>query len=273
MKKNLMFVAAVMAISPLSAMAGSFDGVNNQISLEVGQMSQRYGEYNDEGVDGFGKYLDTEKGTNPTVGLTVAKTFDNYYTAFSVGYSKGDTGYTGGVQDLSTGAVAPATATTENKVLDLGAKLGYVVPVASNFQVIPHVDLGYHKWDRAIGMDTDAGVSETYKHYRAGLGVIAQYAPIQPLVLSANAMYGTTFGSDMEITSFDAGHKFELGKRATYVFGLGADYAVAKDWHVKAGLNYNRFGYGASDIDANGWYEPRSSTIQTSYNVGVGYSF
>ena len=101
-------------------------------------------------------------------------------------------------------------------------------------------------------------------------------SPIPKLVISLDSNVGRTSNAQVHtwnIFFFDTLLFNEsLGSRSYFMANVGADYQIAKDWHLLANLNYWRFNYGMSNPNQFGVLEPTSNTRLLTAMVGVGYS-
>ena len=95
------------------------------------------------------------------------------------------------------------------------------------------------------------------------------------LVLSANALIGRTFSSDISVNG-PLGFSGGLGNSNLYKVGLSADYAFTQKFRGNVGINYSAFKYGASGnypVGGTVTWEPDSRTRYTTISAGVGYAF
>jgi hypothetical protein len=88
-------------------------------------------------------------------------------------------------------------------------------------------------------------------------------------VLSANAMIGTTVGSNIDVVGVFSG---PLGNSALYRAGVSADYALVQNLHGNVGVDHTSFDYGISAV-YGGYFEPDSTTNYTTVRIGLGYAF
>ena len=134
----------------------------------------------------------------------------------------------------------------------------------------PYLELGSHQWDRGVNS------GETYTHNYYGIGALGQYSPVSKLVLSANVLYGTTYGSYIKVNG-PFGFSGGLGDSTLNKFGVAADYAFTKNFHGNVGVDYMSFKYGMSSVYPVGGgfvaWEPASKTTYTMVKVGLGYAF
>jgi hypothetical protein len=239
---------------------------NNQITL---QFVDTYLNYLETGGD-YGTApgpLDSEKGWVPGFGVkaSVMKNwlFGNDYLEAEFSRSVGNTGYVGSLLGGVFGSVVMPDGAT---FTDFDFRWGRGFAVQSNSMITPYVELGYHQWIRAVNL------GETYTNEYAGLGVMAQYAPVSRLVLSANGMVGGTFNSHIDVAG-PFGFSDSLGNSVLYKLALSSDYAVTKSLHVSASVDYTDFSYGASPLQPSGFFEPHSTTGITTVKVGVGFAY
>jgi hypothetical protein len=76
---------------------------------------------------------------------------DSLYFGASLRYAGGKTTYDGGLQD-GAGNLTPATGTTDNRFLNINARLGYTFKVGAEDKLLltPFVGVGYNKWQRDV---------------------------------------------------------------------------------------------------------------------------
>ena len=276
MKKRIASLAVAFAAFGAVGVAHANEAIvnaNNQVSLSVGASNLNYHELDDYGVTGGG-YLDSEKGTQPAFKLEATRQgsvfgINNIYLSSHVQLAKGNTDYTGYLQD-EFGDLTPYTARTKDTTVDVGFKVGYAfqIPSLPNAQVTPYVAYSFQNWVRDM-TPSPYGYKETYHHSTASVGVLGQYALSDRLVASADFNYGRTFGAGL---SADGIADFTLGNSNVFGGGVGIDYAYTKAIHVNASYSISKFNFGQSDIN-NGYFEPNSRTIEQTFFVGLGYHF
>ncbi|MBS0242219.1 MAG: hypothetical protein JSS20_08575, partial [Proteobacteria bacterium] len=133
----------------------------------------------------------------------------------------------------------------------------------------PYIGAGTHDWKRSV----NAG--EEYSHNYVGSGLLAQWSPLKRVVVSADALVGRTFGSSIDVASDLSipGFSASLGNSLYFRSAVGGDVAVSDHLHLRAGIEYVRYNYGASAIQPSGYYEPDSRTGNWMFGVGMGYAF
>jgi hypothetical protein len=195
----------------------------------------------------------------------------NLYASGSFSWSRGQTDYWS----------QPLQQKNDADVKDWDFRLGKGFDLAPNAMLTPYFGAGTHSWTRTI--PGPGGFSEQYTHSYAGGGLLFQYAPVSHLVFSAYSLVGGTFGSHLSgdptpggfpLTSFG----LDLGNSVIYMAGGSFDYAITRQWHANAGVDYVNFKYGESGITSAGpllpaIYEPNSHTSNVTLKIGLGYSF
>jgi hypothetical protein len=252
---------------------------NNQISLKSISTNFDYTETGDGRLGTKMGTLDTESGDVPDYMLSesISKDllFKNDYLGIDFIKTNGSTNYVGAPMDGSSN-YGSVHSTSGSQTIDLAVRYGKSYEISNSSSLTPYAELGYHKWLRSV----NAG--ETYSHKHYGVGALAQFSPVRDLVLSANAMIGKTFDSNIlanKIYPYFSSLSENLGDSTIKKFGIAADYAFTKNFHGNVGINRTNFEYGAS-VTANntgtlGGYiwEPASKTTLTNIEVGLGYAF
>lgn len=265
---GLIFSAAAFAdISDIKAS-------NNQFGIQIISTNVDYTETGN-GMFGFPTgTLDTETGSVSGSALFISTMKDwrlgNDYFEAEYNHSSGNTNYVGMYLNPPTpygSVVRTSSATLINYSARYGK--GFIIDNANDaLMLTPYAELGHHEWDRGVNW------GETYTHQYFGIGALGQYSPVSRLVLSANAMIGSTFGSYITINGAFSG---ALGNSSLYKFGVAADYAFAQNLHGNVGFDHTSFSYGMSAIYSCGGtcvqWEPDSKTNYTTVKMGLGYAF
>lgn len=271
--KNAVFAVGVALVS-LSANAdtGSIVSANNQLGI---QAISTHVDYTETGSGTLGSptgTLDSEKGDVPGYALSVSFMRNwltkNDYMRLQYSHNQGNTNYVG--QLTSGGGYGSVVGTSSASMDDYSARYGFGYELGEKSMLTPYLEIGRHKWERNV----TGQYMETYEHNYYGIGLLGQYTPADQWVLSANAMYGHTTDSHINVPL--VGLNTSLGNSTMYQLGLSADYAVTKNFHANIGVDYSEFKYGMSAINAIGGYyvwEPDSKTKYTTYKVGVAYAF
>lgn len=261
-EKTAFFILACLISTTSFADMRDIDAANNQIGVQVQSRHVDYTETEN------GTVLDTEGGNVPGFGLSASVMkniwLGNDYIAAQYSRFSGRTDYIGA--PLSGGAYGSLTGKSGAKIADFSLRYGKGFPIHDQFMVTPYAELGYYKWDR------DVGYMEHYTHKYYGVGALGQYSPASKWVLSATAMIGRTYGSEIDVVA-PFGFTADLGNSAIYKAGVSIDYALSKNLHANAGIDYTSWKYGASAVQASRYYEPDSETKDTIIKAGIGYAF
>jgi hypothetical protein len=293
--------SAALALSqPANADVADIISSNSQIGAQFVTTDFDYTETSKEGIK-----ADTERGFVPGFGisLSVMKNLivDNAYFAFQFSQLHGETNYVGSsnvpvpvILGPTLGAYGSLTQKNDAKLVDFSGRFGKGFELSNSFMITPFVEIGHHNWKRHIDSElpilTIAPAStvsrESYNNYYYAFGSMFQLSPINKLVLTANAMVGSTFSSTMAssgINNFAVGAigndggagTLHLGSSVFYKVGLGFDYAFYQNFHVNAGAEYIGFDYGQSEMSgpSSAYYEPKSQTNYTTVRAGFGYAF
>lgn len=270
-------VATAILIASASGIASAADAnsVNGSILSADNNISAAFNDTNMNYQENITKMpADSETGFMP--GFTLGTSFlgsvygvSNLYADIHYTRDSGAIAYKG---SLNTGAVYNTTDnSTTNRVV---GRVGVAFPVASNVVLTPYVAGGYQEWNR--NLTGQYGYSENYSSGLVGVGGLAQYSPMNHVVLTANAnieaivgggmtpsnvpLYGNTLGT----ASFQTSGEENLG--------VSANYEFAPSWSVFAGLKYTHFTYTGGAL-LHGAVEPSSATNLFGVDTGIAYNF
>lgn len=274
MKKITLAVLAIAGLAGASitfADTSDIKASNNQFGIQ--RISTRV-NYTETGNGLFGSKtgtIDTETGRVPGYALSISAMKDlwlgNDYFEAEYDHSSGNTTYTGSLQGGSFGSVVQ---TSTAALANYSGRYGKGFTLNNEIMLTPYLELGSHQWDRGVNS------GETYTHHYYGIGALGQYSPVSKLVLSADALYGTTHNSYIKVNG-PYGFSGELGGSALNKLGVAADYAFTKYLHGNVGVDYMSFKYGMSSVFPVGGglvaWEPDSKTSSTIVKVGLGYAF
>jgi hypothetical protein len=259
---------------------------NNQVIAQFVTTNFAYKETGDPARDSYGT-LDTEKNWVPGAGVSLSLMrnwiVSNLYFNAQYSYLNGKTDYTGSnvyFADIPvTGVYGSVHARDGAIVNDVDFRVGKGFSLQPNLMVTPYVGAGYHDWQRKVNG------GEGYSNGYVGGGLLVQWAPISGVVLSGHGLVGGTVGSHIDVGSFGVsgavrtagfggitGFSGALGNSTIYRVGLSGDYALTRNIHVSAGVEWVDFKYGESAVYDH-YYEPNSSTQNTTVKVGIGYAF
>ncbi len=259
--------SSVAADSPTTAIVIS----NNQVAVDFIGTNFGYTEFAAIAVPKtpIGAKLDTEghwvPGVNASLSLMGNWVVDNAYFDAQVSYSDGHTHYTG--ETGAGGGFGSVVTSDTAQLFDSDFRIGKGFAVADNVMLTPYFGIGSHYWRRGP-------FPETYTNGYAGAGLLGQVAVSSQVVLSAYGLGGGTFGSSISVATHPGvvGWSAPLGNSLTYKLGGAADFAVTRNFHINAGIDYTNFAYGRSPF-VHGNVEPHSTTSNVLLKVGAGYAF
>ncbi len=264
---------AVAGLVSTEAFANTSDikASNNQFIIGIISTNVDYTETGSGILGSPTGTLDTEKGRIPGYGLSISAMRDlwlgNDYIEAEFDHTSGNTDYLGGSLGPPPAPYGSLVGISGAVIKNFNVRYGAGITLNDQGMLTPYLELGHHEWDRGVNQ------GELYTHNYSGIGALGQYSPVSGLVLSANGMFGRTFGSNIDITGAFSG---ALGNSTLYRIGAGADYAFAKDLHGNVGVDYTSFNYGSSAVyRVSGGYawEPDSKTNYTTVRIGLGYGF
>jgi opacity protein-like surface antigen len=274
MKKMTLTVMAIAGLSEVSmAFADTSDikASNNQVGIQAILTNVDYTETGNGQLGSPTGILDTETGRVPGYALSISTMqnlwLGNDYIEAGYDYSSGTTNYVGGALGPPPTPYGSLVGISSAVIKNYRVRYGTGIIVNDGFMLTPYVEFGSHIWERGVNW------GETYTHDYYGIGALGQYSPASRLVLSVDAMFGNTFGSNIDIVGAFSG---ALGNSSLYRIGAGADYAFEQNLHANIGVDYMRFNYGISAVyPVSGGYvlEPDSSTNYTTVRIGLGYAF
>lgn len=268
-----MAIAGLTGVSMAFADTSDIKASNNQYLFQAISTNV---DYTETGNGIFGTptgILDTENGPVPGYALSISVMKDLWlgsdYIEVEYDNSSGKTDYAGALcSTTACGAYGSYAGTSGATLINYSARYGKGYMVRNEFMLTPYAELGHHEWDRGVNY------GENYTHHYFGVGALGQYSPSSRLVLSANAMIGSTFGSNIAINGAFSG---ALGNSSLYRVGAGVDYAFQQNLHGNVGVDYTSFSYGISAIYSCGstcaQWEPDSKTNYTTVKIGLGYAY
>lgn len=272
--KTAFFFLCLMTLGR-DAQAGLRDiyAANDLFLVQASSTRVDYSEYGNGYLGTAIGLLDQEAGPVPGLSLAASgiKVKDgNLYWQAHYGYSSGYTRYTGSLQGGTFGSYVGASSAV---LMDYGGRLGQAFVVGDAFMLIPYFELGGHEWDRGVNY------GEIYTHYYYGPGLLVEHSPADRVVLSVNALYGRTVGSNIVVNSGPLMNGFSgaLGNSTLTSLGVAADYAFNAEVHGNVAIEYTRFRYGMSAVFPVGGnfvaWEPDSTTRYVVFKAGLGVAF
>lgn len=271
-KKAVLSFVLLATVTGAHAGSQDIDAANNLVLMQVTSTLVDYREYGNGLLGTATGLLDQESGRVPGLALSVSDMAEDshFYWQASYGYSSGQTDYTGSLMGGTFGSYVGASRAVFE---DLGARLGKGFSVRDAFMLTPYVEVGSHEWERGVNY------GEVYHHYYYGPGLMAQYSPADRTVLSVNALYGRTVGSNIVVSAGPLMNGFSgaLGNSSLSRLEAAVDYMFAPQLHGNVAIEYTRFRYGMSAVFPVGGnvvaWEPDSTTRYVVFKVGVGAAF
>lgn len=275
MKKITLALIAITGFAGFStAFAGTSDikASNNQVGFQIISTNVDYTETGNGILGTPTGTLDTEKGPVPGYAVSISAMKDlwlgNDYVEAEYDNSSGNTEYVGGLIGPPPTPYGSVVGTSGATLTNFSARYGTGFLANDQAMLTPYLELGHHEWDRGVNW------GELYTHNYYGIGVLGQYTPADRLVLSARAMFGSTFGSNIVVNGVFSG---ALGNSMLFKAGAAADYLFAQNLHGTIGVDYTSFKYGISALYPLGGgiyaWEPDSKTNYTTVKIGLGYGF
>jgi hypothetical protein len=264
-------VAANADPAPSAAAASPIVASDNQATVDFIGTDFGYTEFAAIAVPKtpVGAKLDTEThwvpGVNASLSLMGNWVVDNAYFNAQISYSDGRTRYTG--ETGAGGGFGSVVTSDTAQLFDSDFRIGKGFAVADNVMLTPYFGIGSRYWRRGP-------FPETYTNGYAGAGLLGQVAATSQLVFSANGLVGGTFDSGITVATHPGvvGWSAPLGNSLLYKLGGAADFAVTRNFHINAGVDYTNFAYGRSPF-VHGNVEPHSTTSNVLLKVGAGFAF
>lgn len=264
-------VSAVAACAPPAA-AGQDDiwKSDNAVSLDLGAAYLNYAETLS------GATLDTERGWLPTVrvGLGLLANDDapipGLYLHANAGMNRGYTSYNGALCN-ELGQCEPYQATTDDRIYGGAFQAGRGFAIGDPLMVIPFLEIGYRYWERHL--EGVGGYIEDYQNWSGMGGLLVQFSPRERWVASLSAAGGATFAASMTAPEPPAAATFTLGSKAAWRVEAKIGYRFTEHLELTGTADFDDFGYGASPVNAAGFFEPNSTTQQTTLLMGISYHF
>jgi hypothetical protein len=276
--------AAVLATllvtaGPAAADTSDIFKSDNAISLDAGGSYLDYKETQGSRSAHNMRTLDSETGWLPSFALGASflsgdkvssPLLQNIYGHIEGRVSVGSTDYSGGLCDRF-GNCTPYSNTTDDAIYSFLGQVGRAFPISGKAVLIPFIELGYRHWDRSA--QGPYGYSETYTNGDAMGGLLAQFSPEHHWVISLSGAAGTTFSANEQTSGVYFAANYPLGNATIYRLQGKVGYLVADRLELTSTIEYQGFNYKASPVNAYGYYEPDSSTAETTLSVGISYHF
>lgn len=284
------FIRVSLALLLLSAGHTALAG-DWRWQLSAGQLHQDYQELDSSDLTPT-SYLNVESGALTAVKIIAVKDFGKTYLSSyqdvwtpqlsaDLLYAQGSTDYEGYLQAGSQ--FIPYLSQSDNRIwqgdIRFGMRSGKMYNDAPTLTYTPHLTASYYRWQR----DLD-DYSERFAHSAVLAGVSLHLRPDlppslvlgsaepkpKPLVITATGEYGRIFDSEIDVPKL--GLKQEIGQSNIWRFGLAADYQLNNKLSLNASVTQQGWDYESSDVQ-NGYQYPASESVQTLWQLGLGYQF
>lgn len=264
---------ALWSLASASFSQTPIESSNREVSAGAGYQRLQYTEYID------GTFADSEIGRQATPSVIGGANWqgslfgvDRVYAMGEYEFARGKTSYNGFLfSPQYPGIEFPYQSSTDIETTDFQVRLGKGFANAGDDGMLtPYIAIGHHHWERNSVPTDPYGYLENYHHSFAGLGVLAQGVLGPRLVASVEVNAGLSFGA--HISAPKLGLSEDLGSERVLGLGLGLDYAVAPWFHMKLAFTDTNFRYRQSQVD-NGYFEPDSTTIQTTTMLLFAFSY
>lgn len=272
--RTALFLVCLMLSVHTFADTQDIESANNQMSVQFQSQDMNHAETVN------GAVIDSEDAHIAGYGLSGSLMKDLWlgHDFFAAQYSSfhGESTYVGSTIGNPVYGSLIEKSGAKNSDFNLRYGNGYIIDVG--LMVTPYGELGYHQYYRTLGYGTPGNYLETYTHYYYGIGVMGQISPTDKIVWSANVLIGRTFGANISVgLPAPFGFSARMGNSALYKMGTSLDYAFTKNLHGNIGVDVASWKYGASASQPVGFglylYEPDSKTNNTTFKVGIGFSF
>jgi len=267
------FLLALFAL-PLSApcqdKSPAITATNREIGLSFSPSLIAYGEYGPA-------WLNSEHGWIKGGGFKASAPFE---TLRSQWLAEATYEYNDGTSKHTMPNASPMVAAFITNNMFVG--IGPTFAPTSRFSVTPGADVEYREWHRGLPFN-ELDLIEHYTFWAPGIGVRAAYNPLGGFVVAARGGFAYTVFPTMAGSGDPAvqvpPHTFSLNPHNVWQASLGVDYPMGRRIHAFAGIDYSRFGFGASTSTYEGpvlkgqHHEPSSVTDLGRVNVGIAWSY
>lgn len=268
-----MLAVAGAAVAAIPAQAGDADiqKEDNGLSLGIGTSNINYRE-TAANASPTSSALDDETGWLPTLNASyrmlrgTTGPLANLYIHLEGTASLDNTRYSG-----ATLGGTPISATTKDEIYSTDIQIGQAFALGPDTLVTPYIEGGYRYWDRNL---SGASGVEDYQNGEVMGGIITQYSPLPRWVFSVSGAGGSTILPQMSKSSGSTGNmSFKLGSTSIWRLRGGIGYRLTPHLELTGIVEFLTFSYGASTVNSSGFYEPKSTTQQTTLLSGLTWQF
>lgn len=274
---NLVIALFIFCSTP--SMAENATPVEKPSTIQIG-MTYYYFDYKEDLVM---PDKSTEYGWLPGIYLDYTfKKKSSIYAKVFLSYATADITYDGSTQPSGT----PLKFTDESaRMLKVETNIGYAIPIAKGFLLIPYLGCGYQYWERGDSrIIPDSGgtveIQEVYKWFYIPVGIKADYNITEKLNISASAAANFVFNSKMTAYFSFVGlpdTEFTLGNRIGFYAEVPVTYKFTDNIGISVTPWYEYSSFGGSDWEVIEGpiiaREPSSRTNKYGINAGILFSF
>jgi hypothetical protein len=202
-------------------------------------------------------------------------------------YDRGQTTYSGGLQDQFGNFVAPYNSTTDNEFVNLEGRLGYTFKAdkVGRLLMTPFIGYGYQRWSRDISGDGEipgfgpfpiSDLSEDYSwQYLAG-GLRTEYRPSKSFTVGLNLKVLGMVNGKINVSGPGFEEKLDLGEKIQLEVEFPLTYHIVDKPKSSIDVRFTPFyrsqniGRGNPGLTA---LEPASTTDVYGATFGVVFGF
>ena len=256
---------ACVILAGTSAMADHFSVSTNAMDFNYKEYSSTNGQLLDS-EDASYLYGFTAKYTHDIFGSQATTNQGAMFANVSVYH--GNSNYTGSALG-SNQPYGSVTGTTNNEIVN--TKIGYrQYKNLKSVTLYTQLALGYRYWDRKLSSSQDEKYQWTYGDIKIGLDTHLSKRDDLGLTASYDLAINPTMKSSTSKQALN--NNFTLGNTYGYAFSVPYTHSFTTHLSMQISYTYQRWHISASNI-INGYYEPRSTTIQSIGSIGLIYNY
>jgi hypothetical protein len=202
-------------------------------------------------------------------------------------YDRGQTSYSGGLQDAAGNLLAPYNSKTNNEFINLEGRLGYTFKAdkVGRLLLTPFVGYGYQQWNRNLTGDGEipgfgpfqtTAFSEDYSwSYLAG-GLRAEYRPSRRFTVGMNFKLMGMVNGNLDLQLLGQSETLDLGERIQAEVEFPVTYHIVERPKSSIDVRFTPF-YRSQNIGRGNpgiiGLEPASTSDTYGATFGVVFGF